>query len=431
MKTTKAVCVLDMKTLSGATTLAGLVENRRGRDTVVAKTVETIIRSVRKGSDNALFGYARKFDKNPITAATVKLHPESFKELGAQIPSPLKRTIREAARRIRNYHREQGIRSFSLRTADGRLSQIVKPLRRVGLYVPGGFTIYPSSILMNAIPAQIAGVREIAAITPCRGGLDPRLAFVFDILKIREVYALGGAHGVAALAYGTTSVSRVDKIVGPGNAYVAAAKRAVFGDVDIDMVAGPSEVAILADTTSNAEWVALDMLAQAEHGSGDEMAVCITESRVVAKRIEAALNREIDRSPVRAVFERLSKGALCICVTANRRASLELVNQIAPEHLEIMTRNPQIDLKGIDNAGAVFLGKGTPVAMGDYFVGTNHVLPTGSSARFASPLGVDDFQKRISVAEVSTRAFRACAEHVSRFARAEGFVHHALSVERR
>jgi len=235
----------------------------------------------------------------------------------------------------------------------------------------------------------------------------------------------------------------VDKIVGPGREYVAQAKKAVFGTVDIDMVAGPSEVAILADASADPRLVALDLLSQAEHGSGEEIAIAVTESGKMVRDIESALYREIDISPVKDVFKKLAAGALTICKTRSRKQSLAMINRIAPEHLQIMTSRPREDLKGIENAGtgrfcshksyavAVFLGHATPVAMGDYFVGTNHVLPTGGTARFASPLGVDSFQKRISVAEVTASGLKAAKAHVSVFARSEGFVHHAMSVEER
>jgi histidinol dehydrogenase len=284
---------------------------------------------------------------------------------------------------------------------------------------------------MNVIPAQVAGVREIAVVTPTRGALAPVLAYTFDLLGITEVYQVGGAQAIAALAFGTKSIRAVDKIVGPGRNVVAEAKKLVYGVVDIDSIAGPSEVAVLADSSADPRHVALDMLAQAEHGSGDEVAVCVTESRRFAQRVSACLNEEMERSPVRAVLGGLAKGALCICVTRSRAQSLDIVNSLAPEHLQIMTKTCWQDVRGVRNAGAVFLGPNTPVALGDYYIGTNHVLPTGGSARFASALGVDDFQKRMSVAEVSRSGLRRCARHVAALARAERFPHHALSVERR
>jgi histidinol dehydrogenase len=284
---------------------------------------------------------------------------------------------------------------------------------------------------MNVVPAQIAGVAEIVVVTPPRGALDPAIAFALRLLGVNEVYRIGGAQAIAALAYGTKSIKPVDKIVGPGNAYVAAAKRLVYGTVDIDSIAGPSEVAIIADASAEPTWVALDLLAQAEHGSGDEVAVCVTESRGLAQKVADATAAAIEESPAMETLRRLPKTAITIFTTASRTESIELINTIGPEHLQIMTKTARADLAKVKNAAAVFLGPYTPVALGDYFVGTNHVLPTGGAARFASPLGVESFLKRMSVAEVSKSGLRKAAPHVSVFARAEKFVHHAMSVEHR
>lgn len=422
----------DMRTRQGVATFDALQKHRRVADASIQSAVVSIVEGVRTGGDAALFDFAHRFDGVSLTPRTVRLDPLTFKKRGAGVPVPLRKSIREAARRIREYHRHQGRRPYTIRTPEGVLSQIVTPLRRVGIYVPGGHTVYPSTVLMNAIPARLAGVRDIVAVTPCRGGeLDPLLAFVFDLLSIREVYATGGAHAIAALAFGTPSIPRVDKIAGPGNAWVAAAKRLVFGDVDIDMIAGPSDVAILADAQASPRLIALDMLAQAEHGSGDESAVCITWSARLARSAAAAVTKEVQNSPCADLFAALKPGALSVCMVKDKRAAFDLANTLAPEHLQIMTQTARKDLALVENAGAVFVGEHSPVAAGDYFVGTNHVLPTGGCARFASGLGVDDFQKRISVAQLSARGVRACAGHVSCFARAEGFVHHALSMEQR
>jgi histidinol dehydrogenase len=284
---------------------------------------------------------------------------------------------------------------------------------------------------MDVIPAQIAGVREIAVVTPPRGELDPRIAFALHMLHVKEVYQVGGAQAIAALAYGTLSIPAVDKIVGPGNLYVALAKKMVYGTVDIDAVAGPSEVVILADSSANPNWIALDLLAQAEHGSGNESALCVTEDAALAEAVRAEVLREIEASPVRAVFEKLSPNSIAVCVAFNRDESIRFVNDCAPEHLQIITRTVKKDLKKIENAGAIFCGQYTPVALGDYYIGTNHVLPTGGAARYASPLGVESFLKRMSVATITATGLKKCAAQVSLLARAEKFIHHALSVERR
>jgi histidinol dehydrogenase len=407
------------------------LQKRRTPRRGVAREVDRILEAVRARGDRALFAYAKKFDGVALTSRSVRLDPASFPRLAKNVSPALGRSIRQAARRIRAYHRKQGGRAFTLRTAEGVLSQQVRPLDRVGLYVPGGVTVYPSTVLMNVIPAKLAGVREIAVATPCKGGLDPILAFVFDLLGITEVYRIGGAQAIAALAYGTRSVRQVDKIVGPGNTYVSLAKKAVYGTVDIDMVAGPSEVVVMADRSVDPRWVALDLLAQAEHGTGDEMAVCLTESMAVAGKVRQSLEREMAGSDARGALGRLGPYAVCICVTRNRESSIELVNDLAPEHLQIMTRTCRKDVRKVRNAAAVFLGRFTPVALGDYYIGTNHVLPTGRAARYASPLGVESFVKCVSVAEVTRAGLGRAAGHVSRLARAEKFVYHALSVERR
>ncbi len=401
------------------------------REDVVEDAVREIIGRIRDEGDRALFDYALKFDKSSLTAKNVRITPDEIKETASKADPGMKKTIRAAAKRIKEYHTRQRRSGFSMRSDEGKLEFMLRPLSRAGLCVPGGYTSYPSSILMCAIPAQVAGVKEIAVITPGRRQLDPSMAYAFNHLGIDEVYRVGGAHAVAALAYGTKSVPRVDKIVGPGGAFVATAKKLVYGAVDIDSIAGPSEVTILADDSANPEWIALDLLSQAEHGTGDERALLVCESEKLARSVHAHLETEIAQSPVKEVFDRLVRGALSICVCQTREQSIRIINDIAPEHLEIMTESPRSDLRNVQNASAVFLGQYSPVATGDYFIGTNHVLPTGSAARYASPLGVDDFVKRISVATVTKTGLHGAADHISRFARAEGFVHHALSVERR
>lgn len=416
----------------GKRVLNKIIEARTARNETAQKAVEKILNDIREKGDRSLFDYTRKFDKKPVTSRNVGINPEYLSAQAKKVPPELKATIKEAAQRIRAYHLKQKVNAeFSLKTAEGWLSQIVRPLGRVGVYIPGGYTTYPSTVLMDVIPALIAGVREIVAVTPPRDEFDPLIAYVLRFLKIREIYQVGGAQAIGALAYGTKSIPAVDKIVGPGNIYVAIAKKMVYGAVDIDMIAGPSEVAVLADKSADPAWVALDLLSQAEHGSGDETAVCVTEDRKYAERIKSRLIKEIERSSVKKVFKSLSPFAITIFIGKTRDESIELVNYLAPEHLQIMTKSYKNDLKNIKNAAAIFLGPYTPVALGDYFVGTNHVLPTGSAARYASPLGVDSFVKRISVAEVNASGLQKAAPHVSRFARAENFVHHALSVERR
>jgi histidinol dehydrogenase len=423
--------IVRLSSIRGKRMLAAIRSSRLVRAGKAQDIVDKILADVRLNGDKALFLYTKKFDKVSLTGKTVRLSQAYVRGRARLAPVAFKRSCAQAALRIRAFHEKQKSAVFTLKTAEGTLSQIVRPVRRAGVYVPGGFTLYPSSVLMNVIPAQIAGVSEIAVATPPRGDLDPALAYVLTLLDVTEVYRMGGAQAIAAFAYGTESVPAVDAIVGPGNLYVALAKKAVYGTVGIDAVAGPSEVIVLADSSANPEWVALDLLAQAEHGSGDETAFCVTDSDRFAARLRLCLMTEIERSPVKDVFSKLRPDSICICVGRDRKQCLDFINDCAPEHLEIITKTCRRDLDGVRNAGAVFLGPYSPVAMGDYFAGTNHVLPTGGAARFASPLGVETFVKRMSVAEITRNGLVRSAPHVSVLARTEKFVHHALSVERR
>ncbi|MGM0462436.1 MAG: histidinol dehydrogenase [Fibrobacterota bacterium] len=425
--------LIDYAAPDGARILQDIKAQRKNRDTAVDEAVRAIYESIATEGDRALIDCCRKFDKQDLTPQTLRLSQEALSTAAKKVDPDLKQTIIAAAHRIRAYHTKQTMdRSFTMETDEGVLSQKVVPLKRAGLYIPGGFTAYPSTVLMNAIPAQLAGVEEIVAITPCReGNISPEIACVLEYLNITEVYQIGGAHGIAALAEGTETIPAVDKIVGPGNAYVAAAKKYAYGSVDIDSIAGPSEIAILADDSADPYWMALDLLSQAEHGSGDETAFLVTESQTFAQKVRDALYRAIDESPVRKIFENLAPNALVLIHTDSRETSHRVINTMGPEHLEIVTRDPRADLEHIHTAAAIFLGPWTPVPLGDYFVGTNHVLPTGGAARYASPLGVDDFLKRISIAEIHEEGLQNCAHHVSRFARAEKFIHHAMTVEKR
>jgi histidinol dehydrogenase len=309
---------------------------------------------------------------------------------------------------------------------------LVRPLDRVGIYVPGGMGAYPSSVLMNAIPARVAGVREIVMVSPpSKSGDHGAVLAAAAIAGVDEVYRIGGAQAIAALAYGTKTIAPVDKIVGPGNAWVQAAKRMVYGVTDIDKMAGPSEVLIIADEHANAEWVAADLIAQAEHGSGDESAVLITPSRQLALAVDAAIDRALADLPrAKTVATVLAKRGAAILVKDLEEA-FALANRIAPEHLELDIEDPARWLKLVKSAGAVFVGALSPAPLGDYLAGPNHVLPTGGSARFASPLGAYDFLKRTSIIEASPDALKALGPEVARLARMEGFEGHARAMEAR
>jgi histidinol dehydrogenase len=340
--------------------------------------------------------------------------------------------LRLAARRIAAFHRRQRERSWRYRDAAGLiLGQKIEPLGRVGVYVPGGRAIYPSSVLMNVIPARVAGVDEIVVVSPPRrGGYDPAILAAAHVAGVDAFYQVGGAQAVAALAYGTETIPAVDKVVGPGNIYVATAKRLVFGRVGIDLLAGPSEVLVVADASARAELVAADMLAQAEH---DELAsaVCLTPDAPLAARVVDELGRQLGTLPRRRTARRALANFGAVVVTRSLAEAVEIANAIAPEHLELALRAPGRWVRRIRHAGAVFVGQETPEALGDYLAGPNHVLPTSGSARFASPLGVYDFVKRTSVIAASRTALRRLGPAVERLAALEGLDAHGLAVSRR
>ncbi len=392
-------------------------------------TVADIISEVSVKGDEALFDYTAKFDGHQLTAATVEVTDEERKE-ALEMVSPVDlEVIRLAAGRIENYHRHQITQGYMVSSEVGvALGQVVLPLQRVGIYAPGGKAFYPSTLLMAAIPALIAGVEEIIVVTPSKDGrLNPLIAAAAQVSGVRRIFKIGGAQAIAALAYGTKSIPRVDKIVGPGNAYVAAAKKLVFGQVAIDMIAGPSEVVIIADKTANAAFVAADMLAQAEH---DEMAaaVVLTTLPDLAHNVSIQIDHQLQTLPRKKIMEDSLGKYGAIIITADIAQAVELANQFAPEHLELMVENPAEILKQVRSAGSVFLGLFTPEALGDYIAGTNHILPTQGTARFSSPLGVYDFYKRMSVLSFSEEAFGSLSQQTAHFAKIEGLEAHANSV---
>ncbi len=396
--------------------------------TRVAGTVAEIIGNVRANGDAALFAYAEKFDGVRLSALRV-----SEAEIQAAVESTgpqLLEILRQAAENIRAFHQRQVRNSFIVTETDGVIcGQRVLPIERVGLYVPGGTAAYPSSVLMNAIPAKIAGCQRIVMVTPPGkdGSVNPAILAAASVAGVDEIYKTGGAQAIAALAYGTESVPRVDKIVGPGNAYVAEAKKQVFGQVAIDMIAGPSEILVVADATCNPAFVAADLLSQAEH---DKMAsaVLVTDSRPLAQAVSAELEKQIPllaRSEIaRASIDNNGK----IIVAEDLSAAVEIANRLAPEHLEICTDNAFDYLNRIKNAGSVFLGKHCPEALGDYFAGPNHTLPTSGTARFSSPLSVDDFVKKMQYTYYTREALGRVQGAVDAFAKAEGLTAHARSV---
>ena len=412
--------------------LDAIIARRGGDDdSRVEAAVSAIIAEVRKRGDAALIEYTERFDRVKLTPKTLRVSAKELREALAQLPKEDRRALELAARRIAAFHKKTLEKPFSYTDSLGmRLGQMVRPLDRVGIYVPGGMGAYPSSVLMNAIPARVAGVREIVMVSPPSAESErPEVMAAAAIAGVDEFYRVGGAQAVAALAYGTLSIAPVDKIVGPGNAYVQAAKRLVYGVVDIDKMAGPSEVLVIADDSAHPAWVAADLIAQAEHGSGDESAVMLTPSRKLADAVAAALVKAlVDLPRARSVEAVLDKRGALI-VVGDLAEAFEIANVIGPEHLELEIRHPGRWLSKVKAAGAIFLGAMSPAPLGDYLAGPNHVLPTGGSARFASPLGAYDFLKRTSIIEASPNALRKLGPTVARLARMEGFEGHARSVE--
>lgn len=427
--TTRLIPLVD-GTKAAEARLAKLGGRGRGPADVEA-AVRRILEAVRKDGDAAVARFTKQFDG-------VELRPREFevsaREIAAarrRVPKPLMAALETAFERIYAFHTLEKERSFEKKEKGILTGMRVTPLARAGVYVPGGKAAYPSSVLMNIVPAKVAGVTEITVVTPpSRDGLSDTVLAAASLAGATRVLRVGGAQAVGALAYGTKTISRVDKITGPGNIFVATAKRLVFGEVDIDMVAGPSEVLIVADDSADPEWVAADMLAQAEH---DELAaaICITTSRDHAKAVAAALERQCAELPRASIAAKSLEGFGTILVVKDLDRACELADQLAPEHLEVFTRKPRSLVPRLKNAGAIFVGAMTTESMGDYAAGPNHVLPTGGAARFASPLGVYDFVKRTSIIELDRSGFERLAPTVVALATAEGLDAHALAVLRR
>ncbi len=402
-------------------------------DKTILETVRSIVRDVKERGDQALFEYTKRYDGYDHDAATVAVTEGYLLECKKKVDRDFLTLITEAKTNIERYHLLQKQSSWLEQFPDRvKLGQRIIPLERVGVYVPGGKAFYPSTVLMNIIPAKIAGVEEIIVATPPAHFFQkPLLGATLALLGIKKVYLAGGAQAIAALAFGTQSIPKVDKIVGPGNIYVSLAKREVFGFVDIDMIAGPSEVVVLAQKGANPEWVALDLLSQAEHRTGFESAVLVTDSADLARNVNRCLEDQLDASEhkqeIRTVLE--AYGAIIVVDSITRGA--EIVNSIAPEHLELLVHEPEKILPRIKHAGAVFVGEFSSEPVGDYWAGPNHVLPTGGSARFFSPLGVYDFVKRSSLIYYSKEALLKNALKIDRLARYEDLRFHGEAVLKR
>lgn len=393
--------------------------------------VKTIIEDIRSRGDEALRDFTERFDQTRLS--TFLVSEQEIEDAYNQIDESFVKIVKEAAENIRLFHEKQLRPSWMTTEENGTiLGQKITPLDSVGVYVPGGTAAYPSSVLMNVIPAKVAGVKRIVMVSPpdAEGKLPPQVLVAAKEAGVKEIYKAGGAQAIAALAYGTESILSVDKITGPGNIFVALAKREVFGDVDIDMIAGPSEIAIIADDSARADEVAADLLSQAEHDVR-ACSILVTPSIQLAEEVAAEVEKQLAVLPRKEIAARAIEQYGTIYVTANIEEAVETVNQLAPEHLEIITENAMELLGKIRHAGAIFIGRYSSEPVGDYFAGPNHVLPTNGTARFSSPLNVDDFQKKSSVIIYSQKAFNENGRKIAEFARMEGLEAHARAVESR
>jgi histidinol dehydrogenase len=428
---TAAISRLDTRDADFDQLISALTGHEAAQDEKVEATVRAIISEIRARGDAALLEYTRQFDRvEAACLADLEIGRGELDRALNSIPGEQMQALRDAAGRVRRFHEKQRAESWEYVDPDGtRLGQRVTPLDRVGLYVPGGKAAYPSSVLMNAIPAKVAGVGELVMVSPTPGGeRNPLVLAAAALAGVDRVIAIGGAQAVAALAYGTQGIAKVDKIVGPGNAYVATAKRQVFGAVGIDMIAGPSEILVICDGGTPADWIAMDLFSQAEHDE-DARAILLSPDAKFLDSVEASIARLLPQMSRRAVIEAALASHGALVRTTSLDEACEIANRIAPEHLELSVEDPDALMPKLRHAGAIFLGRYTSEALGDYCAGPNHVLPTSSTARFSSPLGVYDFQKRTSLIGVSQEGAAALGRMAATLANGEGLQAHALSAE--
>ena len=395
----------------------------------ISDVVKAIIKDVKEYGNRAVLLYTKKFDKADYTTKTVQVSKQEIEQALKKVKKSEYKLLESAAARVTKFHEKQKRNSWFDHDEDGiTLGQLITPIHRAGLYVPGGKAAYPSSVIMNSIPAKIAGVKEVIMVCPTPNGVvNSTILAAAHICGVDKIFKVGGAQAVAALAYGTKTIPKVDKIVGPGNIYVAEAKRMLYGVVDIDMVAGPSEILIIADGTTNPAYAAADMLSQAEH---DEMACpyLVTHDDKFASAVESELKKQLKKLGRKVIAKKSLNDYGAIIVTKSLTESVEISNKVAPEHLELAVRDPFLLLSQIKNAGAIFMGEYTPEAIGDYTAGPNHVLPTGGTARFYSPLGVDDFIKKSSIISYTSDALDRSGEDAAKIADLEGLTAHANAV---
>jgi histidinol dehydrogenase len=420
---------LDTRDSDFAQAFALLLDSKREVSEVVGAVVAEIIGDVKARGDEAVLEHTAHFDKFPVTRETLRFSTSEIDEAAARTPADVREALQVAHDRITSHHEKQKPLDHVYEDHLGvTLGTLWTPIEAVGIYVPGGTAAYPSSVLMNAVPARVAGASRIAMTVPTpRGEVNDAVMAAARIAGVTEIYRVGGAQAIAALAFGTSTIAPVSKIVGPGNAFVAAAKRLVFGTVGIDMIAGPSEVLVIADRSANPSWVAADLLAQAEHGGGAQ-SILVTDDEALADSVYIEVDRQLAMLPREAIAREGWEEFGAIIIVPSLGVAVELANRIASEHVEIATDNPRDLLGKIRNAGAIFLGHHTPEAIGDYVGGSNHVLPTARSARFASGLGVLDFMKRTSVLGCDPGSLSALAPAAMALARAEGLDAHGRSV---
>ncbi len=425
-----------MKVLtSGDRAYPATVKRIVGRSTLQGKAVEnvvrTILKSVERVGDAALVRYTKKFDRVTLAPAQFRISPEQVKEAYYQIRKDEGDALRYAAQRITAFHERQRTKTWIYQDQGATLGQVVMPLDSVGLYVPGGKATYPSSVLMNAVPAKVAGVKKVIMCTPTpKGGISPYILVAADIAGVDEVYRIGGAQAIGAMAYGTKTIPRVDKIVGPGNVFVAAAKRLLYGTVGIDMIAGPSELLVIADEAADPSHVAADLLAEAEHDEEARVYLVTTSDRM-AKHVVRLVQERMPKLKREKILAKSVGRHACAFVVGSMAQAIDLANDIAPEHLALSVDRPFDYLEKIRHAGALFLGRYTPPGVADYVAGPNHVLPTGGTARFFSPLGYDSYVKVTNVVSYTKEELAKVKEHLMRLAQMEGLDAHGQSVESR
>ncbi len=423
------MCPLTTTSPEGRQRLTDLTDRFQDNDTSCRQNVAEIINQVRQRGDAALLEYTRKFDRLPLAdAAAMELPLSELKAAFEGLPAAQREALEQAAQRVTAYHEKQLQTSWTYTDADGTLlGQQVTALDRVGLYVPGGKAAYPSSVLMNALPAKVAGVDELIMVVPTPDGVkNPLVLAAAHLCGVDRVFTIGGAQAVAALAYGTASIPKVDKIVGPGNAYVASAKRRVFGVCGIDMVAGPSEILVVCDGGTPADWIAMDLFSQAEH---DELAqaILVSPDADFIEKVAESIDRLLAEMPRKEIIRTALQDRGALIHVADMDEACQIANRIAPEHLELSVENPQVWLPKLKHAGAIFMGRYTSESLGDYCAGPNHVLPTSGTARFSSPLGVYDFQKRSSLIQVSAAGAQKLGAIAAELAFGEGLQAHAQS----